>query len=60
MDDEKFSQIFTRIKTLGICENVTTYLQLFEDVMGYKTEKPVELQELKHSTEIITPTASLN
>lgn len=63
MDDEKFSQIFNRIKALGDMGKCVTDVDLqaiAEDVMGVMTEKPVELQELNIvSGNKVTPTASV-
>ena len=63
VDDERFSQIFNRIKSLGDMGKCVTDVDLqaiAEDVMGVMSEKPVELQELTIvSGNKVTPTASV-
>ncbi|OPY22861.1 MAG: (R)-citramalate synthase CimA [Methanobacterium sp. PtaU1.Bin242] len=63
VDDEKFQQIFSRIKALGDMGKCVTDVDLqaiTEDVLGLMSEKVVELDELTIvSGNKVTPTASV-
>lgn len=63
VDDEKFAQIFKRVKTLGDMGKQVTDVDLeaiAEDVLGILSEKPVELEEVTIvSGNKVIPTASV-
>lgn len=63
VDDERFNQIFARIKALGDMGKCVTDVDLqaiTEDVLGILTEKVVDLEELTIvSGNKVTPTASV-
>jgi D-citramalate synthase len=63
VDEERFQQIFSRIKALGDMGKCVTDVDLqaiAEDVLGVLPEKPVELEELTIvSGNKVTPTASV-